>query len=87
MEFKAGDLYVIVIDYYCCNEDGSKEWTEPNIMEVVGERRLLVFDNKITKDTKIFVGREPAEKYIIDHEMDKACYGENARAVALEDCF
>lgn len=83
MEFKAGDLYMVVIDYYHCNEDGSEEWTEPVILKVTRDG-LLAFDKQITKNTKVFVGKDEAKKYIVNHGMDKACYGENARAVALD---
>lgn len=76
-------LYAIMVDYHMWNEKKG-DYNEPNFLGLEGERRIFIFEPKITDRTKIFTTLSDANKYISKYKLKNSSCFDNPRVVIIK---
>lgn len=77
-------MFAIMVDYYCWSEEKG-EYTMPLYLGVEGPRKLFIFEEEVTANTKKFETAEQAGKYL-DLRLNMLGCGsccENVRIVGI----
>lgn len=59
--------YAIMVSYYMWNEKENKEYEEWLYLALKGERKIFVFEDSVTENTKLFDAAKEAGEYLDKH--------------------
>ena len=78
--------YAIQCSVYFYNEEKDEEYTEWKYVSVKGAHKIFVFEDSVTKDTKLFNTAKEAGEYLDKHfgKDSLRCSYQNARIVEVE---